>query len=237
VRFDSGYTVALADLRRAVELAEALTLGAVCESLARMESRERAALEAVLGYPLQPWLDDCLRREPEDRASDDGASEASLVAIHLTWRCVCWGDHAIGGHSPTQVSLEVLGIGDLWSSCRPGGPGYREGAPERRDYALDFTPLATLRHLPLRLDPVMEVQVAGPSAAGPETIRSLPAPETTLLDLLAGLFDAFTHEGSLEARDREQAELMREDEEPEPGEWITLQQYLVEREARRRGPG
>jgi hypothetical protein len=67
--------------------------------------------------------------------------------------------------------------------------------------------------------------------------RSLPAPETTLLDLLAGLFDECSAYGSPEARDREQAELMREDEEPEPGEWITLQQYLVEREARRRGPG
>ena len=200
-----------------------------------MAPGERAALEAVLGYPLQPWLDDGLRREPEDCASDDRASEAALVAIQLAWRCVCWGDHAIGGHSPTQVSLEVLGIGDLWSSCRPGGPGYREGAPERRDYALDFTPLARLRHLPLRLDPVMLVQVTGPSAAWPETIRSLPAPETTLLDLLAGLFDEFSCYGSPEVRDREWAELLQEDDEP--GERITLQQYLAEREARRRGAG
>jgi hypothetical protein len=133
------------------------------------------------------------------------------------------------------VSLDVSGIGDLWPSGRPGGPGYQAGAPERRDYALDVTPLATLRHLPLRLDPVMEVQVAGPSAAWPETVASMPAPEMTLLDLLAGLFDAFSRDGSPEARDREGAELRCEDDEP--GEWITLRQLLAEREARRRGAG
>jgi hypothetical protein len=233
VRFDPAYTVALVDLRRPVELADDVTLGALCESLERMAPGERAALEAVLGYPLQSWLDDCLRPVPDDRASDDGASEASLVAIQLAWRCVCWGAQAIGGRSPTGVSLDVSGIGDLWPSCRPGGPGYREEAPERRDYALNFTPLARLRHLPLRLDPVMAVQVAGPSAAGPETVASLPAPEMTLLDLLAGLFDEFTREGSPKAREHEWAELLREDDEPREG--ITLQQYLAEREARRRG--
>jgi hypothetical protein len=187
MRFDPAYTVALADLRRAVELAEGLTLGAVCESLVRMAPGERAALEAVLGYPLQPWLDDGLRPVPEDQASNDRASEASLVAIRLAWRCVCWGEQAIGGRSPTQVSLDVSGIGELWPSCRPGGPGYQAGAPERRDYALDCTPLATLRHLPRRLDPVMAVQVAGPSAAWPETVASLPTSDKLGQDRLCWL--------------------------------------------------
>jgi hypothetical protein len=108
VWFDPGYTVALAHLRRPVELTENLTLGAVCESLARMAPGERAALEAVLGYPLQPWLDDCLRAVPGDRGTGEG-----LVEVRLTWRCVCWREHAIGGRSPTGVSLDVSGIGDL----------------------------------------------------------------------------------------------------------------------------
>ena len=56
-----GYTVDLADLWCPVALADDCTLGAVCEGLDRMEPGARAALEAVLGYPLAPWLDDCLR--------------------------------------------------------------------------------------------------------------------------------------------------------------------------------
>jgi hypothetical protein len=49
-----GYTVELAHLRRPVTLADDFTLGALCESLERMEARERAPLEAVLVYPLAP---------------------------------------------------------------------------------------------------------------------------------------------------------------------------------------
>jgi hypothetical protein len=49
-----GYTVDLAHLRRPVTLADDLTLGALCESLERMEPGQRAALEAILGYPLAP---------------------------------------------------------------------------------------------------------------------------------------------------------------------------------------
>ena len=59
-----GYTVDLAHLRRPVALADEFTLGVVCEGLDRMEPGARAALEAVLGYPLAPWLDDCLRAAP-----------------------------------------------------------------------------------------------------------------------------------------------------------------------------
>jgi hypothetical protein len=63
---------------------------------------------------------------------------------------------------------------------------------------------------------------------------SLPAPQTTLLDLLAALFDEFSREGSPEARDREWAELVSDDEAPGEGEGITLQQLREELAAKRR---
>jgi hypothetical protein len=41
----------------------------------------RAALEAVLGYPLAPWLDECLRAVPPASAVIEG-----LVKIRLRWQ-------------------------------------------------------------------------------------------------------------------------------------------------------
>jgi hypothetical protein len=81
----------------------------------------------------------------------------------------------------------------------------------------------------------MAITVEGPAAASPQEVWSLPAPETTLLDLLAALFDECSREGSPEARDREWAELIRDDEAPGEGEAITLQQLREELEAKRRG--
>jgi hypothetical protein len=223
-----GYTVTLAHLRRPVALADDCTLGALCEGLDRMASAARAALEAVLGYPLAPWLDDCLRTAPPDEGSDDG-----LVEIHLHWRCESWGERSADGRSSTFIRLEVSGIGSVWPGYRPGEPHHRPGDDEPRHYALDFTPLATLRHLPLRLDPVMSVQVEPSGGGALETVQTVPAPDTTLLALLTALFDEFTYYGSPEARDQELADLLREDEEPEEGGNITLQQLREELEARR----
>jgi hypothetical protein len=105
----------------------------------------------------------------------------------------------------------------------------------RREYAIECTPLATLRPLPLRLDPEMPVRVEGPAAAVPETMMVLPAPQTTLLALLMALFDECSMYGSPAARDLELAELLRDDEAPGEGKAITLQQLREELEAKRRG--
>jgi hypothetical protein len=225
-----GYTVALAHLRRPVALADDCTLGALCESLARLEPGARAALEAVLGYPLAPWLGDCLRAVPADAGSHNG-----LVEIRLGWRCESWGAPTADGRSSTFIRVQVSGIGAVWPGYRPGERHHREGVEARRDYAIPLTPLATLRRLPLRLDPVMPVHVKPPGAGAMETVQTLPAPDTTLLALLTALFDEFAYYGSPEARDRELAELLQEDEAPEEGEPITLQPLREEREARRRG--
>jgi hypothetical protein len=225
-----GYTVDLAHLRQRVTLADDLTLGAVCESLERMESGQRAALEAILGYPLALWLDDCRRTGPADTSADGG-----LVEIRLRWQCESWAAHTGARPSSTWIRLDVYGVGAIWPGFRPGEPNYREGEEARRDYAIEFTPLATLRPLPLRLDPEMTIRVEGPAAASPETGLSLPSPETTLLDLLAALFDEFSMYGSPEARDREFADLVREDDPPGEVEGITLQQLREELAAKRRG--
>jgi hypothetical protein len=145
-----GYTVELAHLRRPVTLADEFTLGAVCEGLDRMAPAARAALEAVLGYPLTPCLDDCLRTAPVKAESDEG-----LVEIRLSWRCEAWGGPGIEGQSPMRVRLEVVGVGAIWPGYRPGERHHRPGDDESRHFALDFSPLATLRPLPRRLDPVM----------------------------------------------------------------------------------
>jgi hypothetical protein len=188
---EPGYTVDLADLRRPVTLTDDFTRGAMCEGLDRTEPSARAALEAVLGDPLAPWLDDCLRAAPADRGSDEG-----LVEIQVRWRCESWGGPSMGGRSPTLVRAEVFGIGAVWSGYLPGEPHHREGAEAPRDYAVPFTPLATLRPLPLRIDPVMPVTVAPPGAVILETVQTLPVPDTTLLALLTALFDEFSSYGS-----------------------------------------
>ncbi len=225
-----GYTVDLAHLRRPVALADDFTLGALCEGLARMASGARATLEAVLGYALAPWLDDCLRAAPAKAESNEG-----LVEIRLRWRCEAWGGPRIEGRSSTRVRLEAVGVGAIWPGYQPGEPHQRPGDDEPRHYALDFVPLASLRPLPLRLDPVMAVEVEPPGAVSLETVQTLPAPDTTLLELLGALFDEFTYYGSPEARDQELADLLREDEGPEEGGHITLQQLREELAARRRG--
>jgi hypothetical protein len=224
-----GYTVDLADLRRPVALADDCTLGALCEGLKRMPPGARAALEAVLGYPLAPWLDDCLRAAPAKAGSDEG-----LIEIRLRWRCESWGGPSADGRSSIFIRVKVSGIGAVWPGFRPGERHHREGVEARRDYAIPFTPLARLRHLPLRLDPVKPVAVAPPGAVILETVQTLPAPDTTLLALLTALFDEFSSYGSPDARDQELADLLHE-EEPEEGEIIRLQQLREAREARRRG--
>jgi hypothetical protein len=225
-----GYTVDLAHLRHRVTLADDLTLGTLCESLERMAPDQRAALEAILGYPLAPWLDDCRRAAPPDDRTGNG-----LVEIRLRWRC--WSSVAPPGAPPwpTWLRLDVDGIGAIWRGFRPGEPHHREGVEPRRDYAIECTPLAILRPLPLRLDPVLAISVEGPDAPSPQEVLSLPAPETTLLALLAALFDEFSREGSPEARDREWAELLSDDAAPGEGEAITLQQLREELASKRRG--
>jgi hypothetical protein len=170
-----------------------------------------------------------LRGAPAASAMIEG-----LVEIRLRWRCEACGGPRIEGRSPTRVRPEVVGIGAMWPGHQPGEPHHHPGEDDPRHYALDFVPLATLRTLPLRLDPVMLVQVEPPGAVSLETVRTLPAPDTMQLALLTALFDEFTYYGSPEARDQEFADLRREDEAPEEGGNITPQQLREELEARRR---
>ena len=179
---------------------------------------------------MAPWLDDARRAAPADAGADAG-----LVEIRLCWTCASWGAPSAAGRSATVVRLEVVGLGAVWSGARPGAPHGRAGAAPRRDDALDDAPLDSLRHLPLRLDPVRLVQVAPPGAGALETVQVLPAPDTTLLALLTALFDEFSCYGSPEARDRDWAERRREAEAPGDGDTLTLQPLREAREARRQG--
>ena len=176
------------------------------------------------------WLDDCRRAVPPD-----ADTSAGLLEIRLRWRCESWATRTGARPRPTWVGLDVDGVGAIWSGFRPGEPHHREGVEPRREYAIEFTPLAILRPLPLRLDPVMPITVEGPAPASPQTGLSLPAPETTLLALLAALFDEFSFYGSPEARDRELAELLSNDEASGEGEGITRQQLREQLASKRRG--
>jgi hypothetical protein len=101
-----GYTVDPAHLRHRVTLAEDLTLGALCESLERMDPCQRAALEAILGYPLAPWLDDCLCA-----GQADAGTGAGLRQIRLRWRCESWASRTGARPWPTWLRLDVDAIG------------------------------------------------------------------------------------------------------------------------------
>jgi hypothetical protein len=132
-------------------------------------------------------------------------ADGGLVEIRLAWRCESWAARPGARPWPTRIRLDVYGVGAVWPGFRPGEQHHREGVEPRREYGIEFTPLATLRPLPLRLAPVMTLTVEGPAAV-PETRSSLPALEMTLLALLTALFDECSTYGSPEARDREWAE-------------------------------
>ena len=102
LHLEPGYTVDLAHLRRPVTLADDLTLRAVCESLERMEPGQRAALEAILGYPLALWLNDCRRTVPPDAGTGAG-----LLEIRLYWRCESSASCTGARPWPTRIRLDV----------------------------------------------------------------------------------------------------------------------------------
>jgi hypothetical protein len=110
-----GDTVDLAHLRRRVTLADDLTLGAMGESLERMEPGQRSALEAILGDPLAPWLDDCRRARPPDDRTGNG-----LIEIRLRWRCC--SSVAPPGHPPRRRGSGSTST----ASARFGGVSGRE---------------------------------------------------------------------------------------------------------------
>ena len=120
-----GSTVDLAHLRHRVTLADDMTLGALCESLERMAPDQQAALEAILGDPVAPWLDDGRRVKP-GRPSPRLPCETAMR----------------DSHRPVSVPHEWASLATSWGACLveeqvpagsepPSGHG-RSSSPRRR---------------------------------------------------------------------------------------------------------
>ena len=87
--------------------------------------------------------------------------------------------------SPPVSSLElsVDGIGNTWEGYQPGGRFYEEArdATHCNRYGIELTPLYALRHLPLRIDPVMTVRPSPTQEASYPSL-DIPAHDVTVLE-------------------------------------------------------
>ena len=115
--------------------------------------------------------------------------------------------------------LHIDGVGNIWEDHQPGGRFYEEGRDysQCNRYAIELTPLYALRHLPLRIDPVMTVR---PSLTreSRHTPLDIPAPDVTLLQLIHALFWELSFFGIPEERDATRDELRQQVKRIEAGE-------------------
>lgn len=209
-----GYTLRLVDLMSPVEIDKAMTLGDLCRILRSSEEVDLGTLSALIQCPLAPFLDECLLSEEEE-------PDMGLHTIRLTWTCeyeLPGGTDEGDVPSPTSLRLDVDAVGETWEDHRPGGHLYEEGKDLSKcnGYAIELTPLYKLRHLLLRIDPVMYVRpFLSRDDSGEMEIR---APETTLLLLINALFWELSFFGTPERRDAELRELRGRVERIEAGD-------------------
>jgi len=160
VRLHPEYELRVADLMTPVEIAEDFTLGNLCRIIDNFEEMDRETFSALLQCPLEPFLEECLR------LGDTGTEPRSdLRYIRLFWECEYDLRTETRWPPVTSMGLHVDGIGETWEDYRPGGRFYEEGRDysQCNGYAIELTPLYALRHLPLRIDPVMTLPGDGPS--------------------------------------------------------------------------
>lgn len=201
IRLTPGYTLRRVDLMREVEIADPFTLGDLCLMIRDCQELDLETLSALLRCPLAPFIAEC------QRPRDPTASSASdLSAIRLRWRCEYDRPDETRWPPSTALWLEVDGLGDTWEDCQPGGPWYEPGKDYSKynSYALEMTPLYELRHLPLRIDPVMVIACTDDPEKEP---LEIPAPGVTLLQLIHALFWEFSFFGTPAERETKRAEL------------------------------
>ncbi|MBI3015834.1 MAG: hypothetical protein HYY65_12450 [Candidatus Tectomicrobia bacterium] len=214
VRLHPGYALQVADLMAPVEIAEDFTLGDLCRIIDHFEEMDRETFSALLQCPLEPFLEECLR--PRDAGTEPGSD---LHYIRLFWECEYDLRTETRWPPVTSLWLHVDGVGDIWEDHQPGGRFYEEGrdCSQCNRYAVEMTPLYALRHLPLRIDPVMTVR---PSLTleSRHTPLDIPAPDVTLLQLIHALFWELSFFGTPEERDATRDELRQQVKRIDAGE-------------------
>lgn len=198
-----GYKLQVSDLMRYVELGENFTLGDQCQMICDSDEMDIETLSSLVQCPLDPFIEECL--SPFDVAED---LEYDLHYIRLHWSCEYDNLTETRWPPSTSVWLHVDGIGDIWDDCKPGGQFYKDGKDfsNHNQYAIEMTPLYKLRHLPIRIDPIMTV---GPYLA--EDLEKepleIPALGVTLLQLIYYMFWELSFIGTPEERDVQREEL------------------------------
>lgn len=224
VRLAPGYRLQVADLMREIEIADDFTLGDLCQVILDCKDMDLETFSALVCCPLAPFLAECLR--PPTAAA---APVSDLSSIRLHWQCEYDHPHETRWPPSTSLWLEVDGIGDTWEEYKPGGQWYEEGKDfsNYNHYAIEMTPLYELRHLPLRIDPVMTI--ACTEEGGRESLE-IPAPGVTLLPLIYALFWELSFFGTPAERDAKREELQEQARRIEAGEekLIPLEDVLKE---------
>jgi hypothetical protein len=119
-----------------IEIADDFTLGDLCRIIDHFEDIDIKTFSALLRCPLEPFLEECLR--PRDTSAE---LKSDLHSIRLSWECEYGARTETGSPPVSSLELSVDGIGHL-------------GRVSTRRTVL----LYALRHLPLRIDPVMTVR-------------------------------------------------------------------------------
>jgi Putative addiction module component len=190
----------VADLLRAVEIADTFTLGDLCQAVRDCEELDLKTFSAFLRCPLAPFLVECLQPPADTTPASD------LSALCLRWRCEYDRPGDTRWPLATSLWLDVYGVGDTWEEYKPGGRCYEEDkdVSGSNTYGIELTPVYELRHLPLRIDPTMRI---GCRAELEKDSLEIPAPPVTLLQLIHALFWELSFFGTPEQRDAMQAEL------------------------------
>ena len=196
-----GHHLQVADLMVEVELAEDFTLGDLCQMVRDCDDIDLETLSALLQCPLALFINECL----QPCAHDD---KSALHYIRLSWGCEYDAVTETRWPPSTHLWLDVDGIGDIWDDHKPGGQFYEEGKDYTHcnRYAIEMTPLYQLRHLPLRLNPVMTIRRSLTQDTTDEPLE-IPAPGVTVLQLLYAVFWELSFFGTPEERDATHEEL------------------------------
>lgn len=214
VQLHPGYVVQAADLMAPVEIAAEFTLGDLCRIIDNFEEIDIGTFSALLQCPLESFLEECLR-------SWDTRHEprSDLHYIRVFWECEYDSLTETRWPPATDLWLHVDGIGDIWEDHQPGGRFYEEGQDYTHcnGYAIEMTPLYALRHLPIRIDPIMTVRPS-PTQESSHAPLDIPAPDVTLLQLIHALFWELSFFGTPEQRDAMREELQQRAKRIEAGQ-------------------
>ena len=151
-------------LTEQIEIQEGFTLGDFFE----LVEKEKFLIETVFGchlghFPLQPYLDDIKKVCPLDDRSDLDYLECYLAAEQFDYKlfyeenkdkeCGIFGAPS----KPDEDSKNEISIGvgfHGWGTYEPidGEVFNEEKPPTHCGYAIEFTPLYKMKHLPIKLD-------------------------------------------------------------------------------------